>query len=256
MRIVSSAMGAILKRSALLVLLAACLTGCRLDLRVGMALEPSGGGRLAVALSADAAALERAAAEGADPLGLVTQAGEDLAADGWTVTDTTAGDGTRTVELAVEADDAETLSAHAAQLAGALSGPEATLLEPLTVDVEPERLNVDGVASLLPGDAVADYGLTASEAIALLQERDVLGYTVTVDLPAEVLSSNATTADGSSLTWVVQPGQRVPIAAQGVRPRIPLVPLLAGAAAVLLLILVLFAAARRRARDPGGRRAS
>lgn len=235
-----------MKRSTLVFALAVCLAGCRLDLDVSMTVEANGGGRLAVALAADREALERAAAEGADPLGLVAQAGQDLADEGWTVTDTTAPDGTRAVELAVEAADAETLSAEAAQLAQALSAPEAPLLEPLVVRLEEETIHVDGAASLLPGDAVADYGLTGSDAIRLLDERDALDYTVTVTMPAEVLSSNAASAEESSLTWSVPVGQRIPIAVAGVRPRFPWLPVLAGAATVLLIALILLTRRARR----------
>lgn len=238
-------MGAILKRSAVMFLLAVAVAGCRLDLDVRMDVEADGGGRLAVSLAADREALERAAAEGADPLSLITRAGEDLADEGWTVTDATSPDGTRTVELAVTAGDAATLNAEAAQLAQALSAPEAPLLEPLVVAVEEERLLVSGAASLLPGDAVAEYGLTASDAIRILDERDALDYAVTIALPAEVLSSSATSADESVLTWTIQPGQRSTIAAEGVRPRFPWLPVLAAAAALLLVVLVLLARRHR-----------
>jgi hypothetical protein len=237
------------RRPALALLVTAMLLGtggCRLGLDVRMDVAAGGGGRLAVALAADQEARDRAAAAGADPLALVVEAGEGLRAEGWTVADETAPDGTRTVELAVEADDAEELSAQAAQLAEALSGPEADLLDPLVVTVGPDRIHVEGAAALEPGDAVADYGLTGEDAVRLLGERDALDYTVTVALPAEVLSANATGREASILTWAVEPGSRLAIRAEGVRPRFPWAAALAGAAGLLGLVALAFTLRRLR----------
>jgi hypothetical protein len=232
-----------------MLLLTVSLCGCRLDLDVSMRVRADGGGWLAVALAADREALERAAQAGTDPLGLVVQAGQDLEDEGWTLTDETAPDGTREVELAVEAADAEDLSAQSAQLAEALSAPEVALLEPLVVRAEEERILVNGAASLLPGDAVADYGLSAADAVRLLGERDALDYSVTVTLPAEVLSSDAAAVDESTLTWVVEPGQRTPITAEGVRPRFPWLIVIGVSAAVLLVALIVLSVRQRGPRE-------
>lgn len=241
-----------LKWRALLGLALVLLSGCRVGLDVRADLEAGGGGRLAVALDADREALDAAARAGADPLGDVAVTGRELAADGWRVTDATAADGTRRVELAVQAADAEELSAQAAQLADALSGPEAALLEPLTVALTEDRIAVDGAASLQPGDALADYGLPAAEAVRLLDESDAFDYTVTVTLPDEVLATSATQVEGSTLSWAVQPGERVAITAEGVRPRFPLVPVAVGAAVAAALGLAVLAF-RSRSRGRGRR---
>jgi hypothetical protein len=236
-------------RAVLAVLLCTLLSGCRLGLDVALDLARDGSGRLAVTLAADAAAVERAAEAGADPLGVLAGAGEELSGQGWETRDQTAADGSREVELAVEADSAAALSAEAATLAGALAAPEARPLEPLTVTVTEDRIQVAGAAALVPETAVAEYGLTPEQAVALLDSRDALDYTVSVTLPAEVVSSDATTTAGSTLSWVVPPGQRVPITAEGVRPRFPWA-LAAGAAAAALALLAVAArlAARRRTR--------
>lgn len=237
-----------LKWRALLGLALVSLPGCRLGLDVRADLEAGGGGRLAVALDADREALDAAAQAGADPLGDVVATGRGLESDGWTVTDETAEDGTRRVELAVQAADAEELSAQAALLADALSGPEAALLEPLAVTLTEDRIAVDGAAGLRPGDALADYGLPAAEAVRLLDESDAFDYTVTVTLPDQVLSTSATGVEGSTLTWTVDPGQRVQIAAEGVRPRFPLVQVAVAAAVLAALgLAVLSWRGRRRA---------
>lgn len=226
--------------------LAGLLAGCRLGLDVGLDVEADGSGRLAVALSADAEAQRRAAAAGADPLAQVVAAGEELAREGWSTRDRTAEDGTRTVELSVEADGPEALSAQAAELAAALEAPEGRVLEPLAVALVEDRVRVTGGAALQPAEGVAELGLTPAEAAALLEEQDPLDYTVTVRLPAEVLSSSATTVEGSTLVWRVAPGERVDIAAEGVRPRTAWLPLLLGAGAATLLLAGLAAVARRR----------
>lgn len=222
------------------------LSGCSLDLALDVDLEPDGGGRVAVALAADREALASVAEAGGDPLTLLAAAGDELAAEGWTVTDTTAPDGTRRVELAVSADDAEALSAQATRLADALSAPEVALLDPLSVTLTDDRILVSGGASLEPGPAVTDYGLTGAEAVRLVEQADALGYTVRITLPAEVLTSDATLVEGSTLEWTVEPGQRVPITADGVRPRFPWPLAAAGVGAMLLLALSTIVAVRRR----------
>lgn len=231
---------------------AGTLSGCRLGLDVALDVARDGSGRLAVALAADAAANQRAAAAGADPLALVADAGERLAGQGWETREETAADGSREVTLSVEADDAAALSAQAAELAEALAAPEARPLEPLRVTLTEDRVEVAGAAGLVPGEAVAEYGLSPEQAIALLAERDALDYRVTVTLPAQVLSSNADTTEESTLTWQVAPGEQVAISATGVRPRFPWPLVAAGAAAALLLAVAAVALsrrARRRRRD-------
>lgn len=228
------------------LLLVCALSGCRLGLDVTLDVARDGSGRLAVALAADAAANQRAAAAGADPLALVGDAGERLAGQGWQTRDETAPDGGREVTLSVEAADAAALSAQAAELAEALAAPEARPLEPLRVTLTEDRVEVTGAAGLVPGEGVAEYGLSPEQAVALLGEREALDYRVAVTLPGEVLSSNADVVEASTLIWDVAPGEQVPISATGVRPRFPWPLVAAGAAAALLLALGGFILLRRR----------
>jgi len=242
-----------LLRPVVAVALACTLSGCRLGLDVALDVARDGSGRLAVALAADAAANQRAAAAGADPLALVADAGERLAGQGWETRDQTAADGSREVELSVEAADAVTLSAQAAELAEALAAPEARPLEPLRVTLTEDRVEVAGAAGLVPGEAVAEYGLSGEQAVALLAERDALDYRVTVTLPADVLSSSADRVEGSTLTWDIAPGEQVAISATGVRPQFPWLLVAAGAVAALLLASAAAALVRRaRRRRPSG----
>lgn len=224
------------------------LSGCRVGLEVGLDVERDGGGRLAVALSADAEAVRRAAEAGADPLALVATAGRELEGDGWTTTDTDEPDGGRRVELATAFADPEELEAVSAALAQALDAPEVRLLEPVRVTLTDETVAVDGGAGLVLTPVVEEYGLTPEEAVARLAE--AVDYRVVVTMPGAVTASTATsvTEDGT-LVWEIAPGGTADVQVEGERPGAPLVLLVgagvagAGVGAAVLL-------ARRRRDEP------
>jgi len=225
--------------------MALMLTGCRLDVRIDLDVARDGAGRLGVALRADREARERAEAAGADPLAVLSRAGEQLRSRGWETSDRTDQDGTREVAVGVDFADPAALQALTQDLSAALDAPEGQLLESLAVVLTDERIRVEGAAALQPRNAVADYGLRPEELVALLRERDAFGYTLRVTLPGEVLTHDAARAADRTLEWDVAPGERVEIRAEGVRPSLPVLPVVGSAAAALALALALAVRARR-----------
>lgn len=227
--------------------------GCELHLAVEATFDRNGSGRLEVALSADDALRERAAAAGADPLGDLAAAGEQLG-DGWRVSDTTA-DGLRTVALASGFRGPAAFDALAADLAAALSAPEVELLAPLTLTLTDDRLQVEGAAGLQPTDVVAEHGLSPDAAVEALRAAGAVTYEVRVALPGEVVETNADQRDAATLTWTVAPGERVDIEAVGERPDRAWWPWAAGTAGALVLV-VAAAVTVRALLQPSGRHAA
>ena len=231
-----------------LVGIALACAGCELHLAVDAAFDRDGGGRLEIALAADEELRERARAGGADPLGELTAVGQELGG-GWEVADTTGEDGMRTVALSSTFDGPDEWERVTGELSRALSAPEVDLLGPLTVDVDADRILVEGSAGLRPSDAVGELGLQPGEAVALLRDEVDVSYTVRVSLPGEVLGTTADERDGPVLTWTVEPGEEAVIRAVGDRPDAPVWPLAAGGVIGLLgASLLLQCVARRRRR--------
>lgn len=231
----------------LLVILVLVCTGCELQLAVDATFDGDGGGRLDVAVAADGELLDAARSAGADPLDDLAVTGEALGR-GWDVADTTDADGTRTVTLSARFGGSEEFNRLAGELAASLSAPEVALLQPLSVRVAEDRLVVDGTAGLRPTEAVADLGLTPEQAVTLLREEAAFTYVVGVELPGEVLETNAEQRDGSVLSWTVAPGEEVDIRAVGTRPDPPVWPLVVGGGGGLLfaaLVLRRVAVVRR-----------
>lgn len=223
--------------------------GCQLRLGVAVTVDRRGAGRLEVSVAADAELLARAAEAGVDPMGDLVAAGRQLRAQGWDTTDRRQPDGSRQVGLSTGFSDAEEFEALAGDLAAALAAPELTVLEPMDLTVDDERLALVGAASLQPSAAVAELGLSPEEAVDLLREQDAVDYRVRIALPGEVLETTAPQRDGSVLTWPVPPGERVEVRAVGVRPGPPAWPIgLGGLLGALGVGLVLRRRSRRRAR--------
>lgn len=240
-----------LRRLLMLALLVLGATGCQARLTVDVAVDRDGAGTLAVALGADAALLAEAAAAGVDPLGELAAAGAALAGAGWSVGDTRDVDGGRTVQLSTPFGSPAELEALAAEVAGALAGPELVPLEDLRLAVEEETLRVSAVAGLVPTEAVTALGVQPEQAVRILEDTEALRYDVRVTLPGEVLETNATAAGelGEPLVWAVPPGERIALVVVTERPRTAWWPFaVAGAVGVLLLVglLVLARGAARR----------
>jgi hypothetical protein len=207
--------------AAVVAAVALLCSACQLRVAVDVDVDRHGGGTLAVALAADEELQARAAEAGADPLEELAAAAALLRGDGWRTSDEI-DEGVRTVTLSSPFDDPADFDALAGELAEALAADEAALLEPLRLRLEPDAIRLDGGAALQPTAAVADYGYRPRQVVRLLRRTAALRYDVTVTLPGEVTATNADRRDGSTLTWVVEPGESVTIEAAGSRPGPPL----------------------------------
>ncbi|MPZ87236.1 MAG: hypothetical protein GEU81_04000 [Nitriliruptorales bacterium] len=241
----------------LILLLLTTVGGCRVGVDIGLEADRDGSGALTVGMRADAEALQRGAAAGADPLEPLVKAGERLRDEGWSLRDRTDDLGNRQVQLATRFADPAELTVLAADLGEALAGPEGRPLESLDLVVTEHRVRVEATAALQPTDAVTEYGLSPEQVVELLRERQAIDYRVRVTLPGEVLEHNGTLVEGGTLEWRIPPGERVDIRVEGLRPTGPdwLLVLLGAAIVVNALVLVglLVAERRRRRRRPGVR---
>ena len=201
-------------------------------------------------VTADAELLAQAAQAGADPLETLAAAGDELAAEGWRVAHKDAPEGGRTVTLSVPFDDPDQFNALFAQMADALAADEAVLLEPWTLAVTQDRIRIAGAAAARPLPAVADYGLTAPRVVRILKRTEAFDYDIAVEMPGEVLTSTATTAEGPNLQWSVEPGQRVEIAAEGTRLPVPWLRAVLGAVGGAVVAGGLLWLITRRRRPP------
>lgn len=214
------------------------LAGCQLRADVGLRLDEGGGGTIVVTVEADESLDEQARAAGLDLAGSLALATTEI--DGWTAE----VDGSR-VELRTTVPDAEALREVSTSFADALATPELRPLEPFEVTVEDRRFRLDGAAALSPTAAVAELGYAREEAEALL--RDNVRFTVTVEMPGEVVSHDADRSDGSLLVWDVGVGERRTITAESELPRLSgWLPLGVLAAGVALLVAGAAGLARRR----------
>ena len=240
---------------AMLVLLA---TGCELRLGVETTLNRDGGGVFAVSVAADAELLERAEAAGADPLGDLADAGADLG-EGWRVRERAGEDGSRVVTLSAGFDDPDAFALLSEDLAGALQADEANLLDAMTVSVTDAEIAVAGEAAVQPTRVVREYGMTPREAVRLLRRSDAFDYTVAATFPGAVLDAGGGEVTGRTVTWTVEPGERLEFRATGERPGPPWLRAVLGAVAgglVAAAVLWVLARRRRRRDAPQGRHAA
>lgn len=235
--------------AALLLLLA---TGCRLTLDVALDVDRDGGGDVAVALAADAELRRHADQAGADPLDDLAVTGQRLAADGWTTSDNTADDGSRTVTLSRPFADPAELARVVDDLTVALDAEEVALLSDLGVAVDDETVTVRGEAGLEPTDAVTDYGLSPQQVVRRLERSEAFSYTVTVGVPGEVVTTSAPAAD-DGLSWSIAPGETVQIEVVSDRPWSPWLRALIGGLLGLLAAVLLLLARKHLRRGPAAR---
>lgn len=223
------------------------LGGCRVDLALDVVVDREGAGSVALEVAPDAELAAMASAAGVDPL--ARMAADVAALPGWAVE----GPAGEPPAVVLRADFAtpEELATLTGGLAEALTAPEATLLEPLALAVTEEELQLEGAAALLPGEALADYGIAPADAVARLGA--AVGFTVTASFPGPVTATSGTPfAEGEDpptvVRWDVPAGERVPLTATAQRPQTPVL-LLAGATAggmLLAALLVLGARSLRR----------
>jgi hypothetical protein len=180
------------------------VSGCQLRAGVGVRVDGDGGGTLSVTLVADRELRDAAARVGADPLGTLADAVDELPA--WDVTGPDAASPGR-ITLATTFADPEELAQVSRDLADAVSAPEVQPLEPWQLAVDAATIELRGAAGLELTSAVTDLGLARTRADALLADSARLRVTAT--MPGAVLESNAdeVTDDGRA-TWTIAPGER------------------------------------------------
>jgi hypothetical protein len=227
----------------------AVLSGCQLRLAVEIDVDRDGAGNLALTVGADADLLARAEAAGAHPLDDLAAAVDAL--DGWRVAEHSDDDGGRTVTVSARFADPAAFATLTAELASALAAPEAVLLDPLTVEVSVEQVQLSGGAGLVPTEHVTELGLLPDDAVRLAREQDAIHYTVVATMPGEVLSTTADDVDGRRAVWLIEPGAHATLHAVSERPpdRLPAMVaggLLGAVAAGLVGLLVVRRVRRRR----------
>lgn len=219
------------------------VTGCRLDLDVAVSVDRGGGGTLAFTLGADAELLARAEEAGASPLEELAGAVREL--DGWRVAERADDDGGRAVALTARFGGPEEFEALVTEVAEALAAPEATLLEPMSLEVSAEEIRLRGAAGLVPTEQVTELGLLPDDAVRVVAEQDAVRYTVRVTMPGEIVDTNATEQDGSTAVWRIEPGERVALDVTGERPPSLLPIVLGGLVGALSMVGALVLVRRR-----------
>ncbi len=217
----------------MLVCLAVVLVGCRLDIGLQLDVQDDASGTISLSIITDSELNRAADSAGVDPLGTMVQRIEQ-ASTPWDVQDhideTT---GSRTVTVTADFDDPDAFAARYGELADALDAPEARLLGPLSLSVDPETeiISLEGSLPLeVREPAAADLGIDLAALEAQLQ--DVVSSSLAVQTPGAVLSvSGASGAEAEEtgsvpvrgpypdgpleLTWVADgPGVQTPVAAQ------------------------------------------
>lgn len=235
-------------------------TGCELRLETRVDLDDEGGGQLLLTISPDAELVEMAGSAGVDPLGRLVERVEVL--DGWDLMTAEAEDGTL-LEVTVSSgfDGPEEFGVRYEELRGALDAPEASLLGPMTLSLDPETdvVTLSGsVPFQLTEVAAADAGMPLE---ALAPQVDVaVPYTFVVTTPVPLVEGSTTVTtpvdpeDPEGAQQVVldlSPGQEQVVDVAYVRPGFDLTAwLLQGGVALLALLAIAggVVAQRRRIR--------
>ncbi len=177
----------ILARVFLSVMFALLMSGCRLTVGVDVTVDADAGGSLSVSVTSDGELNNSVAEAAVDPLTTLVDRVEGL--DGpWRVEDRTEESGARTVTLSTGFDDPAGFDLRYGELRQALDAPEARLLGPLTLSVDPETgvITVDGDLPLQLNEvAAADLG---TDVASLTEELgDVVSTSVSVTTPGRLL---------------------------------------------------------------------
>lgn len=242
------------KPRLVLLLLTVLLSGCRLGIAVDLAVDPDGAGTLSVSVSADGELEDQAAQAGVDPLGRLVERVDQT--DGpWAVDEQLdEADGTRTVTVSRDFGPGQFATAYA-ELQQALEAPEARLLGPLSVDVDPETelITVEGVLPLEVTE-VAATDLATDVGALTGQLEGVVASTLTVTTPGPLVDGTVAGAvvevedrpasapypdAPATLTWRAAPGTVTQVAATfepGGSPWGTILLVGAGGAVALLLV--------------------
>lgn len=232
---------------AALVLL---LVGCEAGVLVDIAVEPDGGGRLAITVAVDAELRGRAVQAGGDPLDRLVQAVGPLQADGWQVSDELAPGGARRVTVERGFADPAEFNAVAGELTRALAAPELEPLSDLRLAATAEEITLRGRAGLEPTRAVTELGLQPEQAVAVLDDTQALSYEVRVAMPGPVRQATGPIAEDAPrvVRWTIPPGESVQLLVVAQRPGFPWWPLAVGLVALVgLAAVAVYALLRRRA---------
>lgn len=186
-----------------------CVSACRVDVAVDVAMQPNGSGIISVTVDADADVVEQAPGL-ADDLRF-----DDLTAAGWTVhapTLTPAGG------LSIGLEHGFDTPEQATALIATLSGPDGPLRSVSVARVTSTRSvtytmtgsgGADSLTAFTDPDLVASVGATPyvdDITAAALAPGDAVGLVVSARLPGEVITSTATPNADGSLVWEIPIG--------------------------------------------------
>jgi hypothetical protein len=189
---------------ALLVLLAAVLTGCRLDVALDVAMQPDGSGTVTVTATADAELVAKA------PSALADLRLDDIRQAGWTITGPTkAAGGAMALTIAKPfrtPAEANTVMAELNGPNGPLHGLEVAVDRSFAVVRSSFTGSVQvtgGLAAFSDDALVQALGGSTPLANQVTQPLDqVLSLTVTARLPGHVTAANGTVApDQAAVSW-------------------------------------------------------
>ena len=232
--------------TALTALIAILLSACDLDASVNLAVDRDGAGQLDLRMQMDEELAANVRDADLDLFGPVEAAASESAV--WDSTRTASA-----VTVTTTFPGPAALSERSRTLAAGLAAAELQPLEPLSVRVSDDTVEVVGQAGLDVTQAVEELGVTPEEAVDLLAES--VDYTVVVEMPGEVLeASPGGRVDDRTVTWGIAAGEVTPLRALARRPpRVPVWVWAAGAAAVAVILAIGAAAVisfRRRRRPP------
>lgn len=227
----------------------ALLAGCEADFVLNLIVDGDGSGRVGLQVAADeelVAELEAAAsdlegldADAVDPLDALAAELDDLT--GWDA-EVERADGGRRVTATTRVAEAAGFVEATTALSEGLASPGVSLLGPIAVSVDEERVRVDGHAEYRLGPEALLVDVDGDEADAAVHAAasellETLDVRVTVELPAPPEDANAHDTQGRELTWHVPPGEVAQVQAVGPRAGLPVwTPWVAAGAAALVAL--------------------
>lgn len=227
-----------------LLCLVLLLSGCRLDLTADAEVAADGSGTAAIEAAFDPAMLEELDRLGVDP----TAELEAVAAvtDGWEVTRTLQDDGSLTVRLEREVDDAAALGDAYRELSAGLGDVDPALLVDVEVAVDADGAStVEGTATLRAPESA---GITLDdEPVGPTEEElsDLVDSSVhtelAVTLPGSIADHDGDRVESRTVYWQLAPDTPREISASSEAPtwwsQLPPAALLAGGIGLVVLLI-------------------